>query len=351
MVKALTPDMLFEQAAAEFIALRSMAPGAAPAAQYVRKNTEKAWRRHSSSLALFFGGMPLSAIHWYNMRAYQQVRVAGDPPFIRKRRPHEQPAPCPVLPQQVNQELGFLKRLKKMALCWSAEDQLYFMELQDQESEVLRCLTPEEQARWLDVSRSRARWELVHWYSLAAFDTTMSTNELRLLQIGNINLQQRMISVPWPAAKNKYRKRLIALESADVLWAFDRLLGRAAEMGAHGPLHYLFPFRITRALQCYPDRPMTDSGLKRVWQEVRDATGLTWFRPYDTRHTGATRLAEQGTPVDIIMARMGHASKRMHAHYTHISVQAQRRWLRGTPERGYAPRTDWPELPPGRAIK
>ena len=70
--------------------------------------------------------------------------------------------------------------------------------------------------------------------------------------------------------------------------------------------------------------------LKKLWQEVRNASGIAWFRPYDTRHTGATRMAESGVPPEIIMRRLGHASDRMRQHYTHIFEQAQRMWPRGS---------------------
>ena len=76
---------------------------------------------------------------------------------------------------------------------------------------------------------------------------------------------------------------------------------------------------------------MTGSGLKKLWEEVREASGLPWFRMYDTRHSGATRLAEAGVPTEIIVARMGHCSDQMRRHYTHISSEAQRMWLRKSP--------------------
>jgi hypothetical protein len=79
---------------------------------------------------------------------------------------------------------------------------------------------------------------------------------------------------------------------------------------------------------------MTVSGLKRKWEEVRLASNLKWFRLYDTRHTGITRLAEQGIPIQVIMSRAGHISPRMSQHYTHVSEAAQRRWLQpsGNPQ-------------------
>lgn len=170
---------------------------------------------------------------------------------------------------------------------------------------------------------------VVHWWSIAAIDTTMSTNELDGLRIGDLNLRQQVVTVPWPCAKNRFRKRSIALENADGLWAFDRLLARAHDLGARDPQHYLFPFGARGGHSYDPARHMTGSGLKRQWQEVRNQTGLHWVDRYGMRHTGATRMAEIGISPEIIMARMGHATDEMRQHYTQISLSAQRRALRG----------------------
>jgi len=42
------------------------------------------------------------------------------------------------------------------------------------------------------------------------------------------------------------------------------------------------------------------------------------------RHTAFTRWAEAGIPIATMMARGGHCSPKMTAHYTHISMQAER---------------------------
>lgn len=341
-MQTLTADLLFEAAAERFIELRTIdqTPGAITA-RYVRENTSKAYERQRGSLDLFFHGMRLGDIAWFHMRSYQQARIAGAAPFIRYRRPQDKkprriggmvlppkgPTASPVKAAQVNQELALLKRLKRLAGCWSIDDDRYYQELQEEESEVPRALTPEQQALWLDISRQQEHWLLVHWYSIVAFETCASTNELRGLRLGDISLPMRSIRVPWPAAKNKYRHRDIAVESAEALWALERLIARADEKGSKGPMHYLFPFRDHRFVW-HPDKPAALQFLKKPWEEVRTASHLQWFRPYDTRHTAATRLAENGVPIDIILARMGHCNDRMRRHYTHISMQAQRRWLR-----------------------
>jgi hypothetical protein len=73
--------------------LRSVAatPGAI-SARYIQPNTEQDYRQKLGAAVLFFGEMTLGEIHWYHMKSYQAARVAGDPPFIRKRQPHEPPS-------------------------------------------------------------------------------------------------------------------------------------------------------------------------------------------------------------------------------------------------------------------
>lgn len=354
-LESLTPALTLKRAAEMFMSMRSLSeiPGAL-SARYVRKNTEKGYKRHAESLELFFAGMSLGEICWHNMLAYQRARVAGAPPFVRFRRPQDAKerkvgdqvlppkgkTPCPCKPQQCNQELAFLKRLKILAGCWTREDGLYYRELQEDEGDLQRALTPEEQSLWLDMARSNERWSLIYFWSVVAFDTTMSTNELRGLRLCDVNLQHRLVDVPWPCAKNKYRRRTIALEDGQAIWAFEELLRRAHELGSRDPQDYLFPARDTRR-NCYiPTRHMSESGIKKLWEEVRQATRLTWFRPYDCRHTGATRYAEQGMPIHVLMSRMGHISERMQRHYVHISERAQRPWLRNSPQHGYAPRQE-----------
>ncbi|HVJ09918.1 MAG TPA: tyrosine-type recombinase/integrase [Acidisarcina sp.] len=296
-------------------------------ARYIRPTTERTLRQYIESLRLFFGALPLEKIHPGHLKQYQIARTSGTDPFIRiPRGGAKEKGPSPASPLKCNQELALLKAIMKRGKAWTPELDDAYEPLLVEEQDIPRALTMQEQRIWLDVSRSREKWMVAHWYSQLAFATTMSTNEERALRIGDINLYQQVISVPYAGAKNKYRHRTIELVGADVLWAVERLVERARELGSVEPQHYLFPLRHGTG-PYHPDQPMTSSGLKRAWNELRVATGLTWFRPYDTRHTAITRMAEAGTPIDIIMSRAGHVGERMRRHYTHISQAAQRRWV------------------------
>jgi integrase len=334
-VSEIRPDMLFREAGEVYIQSRMLVgtQGMVRGPQYIRATTLTGYRNSVRSLGLFFGEMRLSDIRLDHIRKYQRVRVLGEAPFVRYRRPQdakpriidgiESPAkgktPCPTKPQHVNQELCLLRTIMRRALVWDRTFDDYYEELEDAPNEMPRALTKEEQRKWLEVSGSRLRWHLIHWYSVLAFATCMSTNEVRALRLSDIDLENGILNVPPEGAKNVYRNRTIPIGREDVLWAVQKLRDRAHGMGATEPFHYLFPYAQRKAYD--PTHPMSNSGLKKLWQEVREATGLLQFRPYDTRHTAITRYAESGTPVAVIMALAGHISPRMNQHYTHISQQ------------------------------
>jgi site-specific recombinase XerD len=334
-------------------------PGAISTARYIKPNTVRSYVQYIRSLSLFFGALRLDAIHLGHLREYQMARLDGRAPFVRFRRPQDKkptrvgstmvpargPSPCPAKAAQVNKELCLLKMILRRANAWNEQQDKFAEDLQTDEPEIPRALSPEEQTKWLEVSRLKERWNIVLWYSIVAFDTTCSTNELRGLRIGDVNLHHGLIDIPWPASKNKYRHRSIEIVNADALWAFQQLLQRARDLGAKDPQDYLFPFWDPKKNAYDPTRHMTVTGFKKQWDEVRVASGLKWFRRADTRHTGCTRLAENGVPVAVIMARSGHQSARMLQHYTHVSGAAQRRWLQRPLTQGpVAPRPEQPHL-------
>lgn len=316
-----------------------MVPG-----RYLKETTETSYRQYVDSLKLFFADMPLEKIHAGNLREYQRARLLGHEPFLRYRRPQDAKeriidgvkhppkgkTPCPVKPKKVNQELQVLKRVMQTAGAWTMEINKRYHRLAEEESEVQRALEPEEQELWLGTAASRPEWKVVHWYSLLAIGCTLSTNELRYLRLGDINLHHQTITVAGKGVKCRgkhkpARRRVIALVGADQLWAAEKLLERAKEeCGCRDPQHYVFPMR-NRKFDFDPTTPMSNSGIKREWQEIRDETGLTWFRQYDCRHTGGTNLATEGWRPAQIKARMGHITDEMMDHYTHISESAQRR--------------------------
>ncbi len=319
------PEMRFREAAAAYMGSRTFVTPEGEYrtfnGRYIRATTVKNYRSYVRSLSLFFGELRLEEIRLDHLRKYQQARLAGAAPFIRPRRPGQPAAPCPTKAQHVNQELCLLRAMLRRAKVWDGSLGDYYEELQEVESELPRALTLDEERRWLEVSASQQRWHTVHWYSVLALGTCMSTNEIRALKLRDVNLPAQILTVSSEGSKNRYRQRTIPLREPQTLWAMEQLIKRAWELGSRDPDHYIFPFVLGH--NPVPHRPMSVQGLKKPWQEVRQATGLLQFRMYDTRHTAITRLAENGVPVTVIMDLAGHISPRMTQHYTHVSEQAK----------------------------
>src|SRR5438309_2168451 len=97
----------------------------------------------------------------------------------------------------------------------------------------------------------------------------------------------RAWAISTPAICTPIRVRSIPLTTPEVAWAFNNLLERAATLGATAPYHYLFPVHVTQD-RYNPLMAMTKWGLRKPWEAVRAAAGVSWLRMYDLRHTAIT---------------------------------------------------------------
>lgn len=60
-----------------------------------------------------------------------------------------------------------------------------------------------------------------------------------------------------------------------------------------------------------PRRPWHPDRITKTWDRHRDAVGLPGLRFHDLRHRHATTLLEDGIPVHVVSARLGHSSAKM----------------------------------------
>lgn len=331
LLSRISPSLPFREAAQLWLESRSAKSSIRNIrARYIRENTERSYVQYIASLTLFFEDMPMNNIHIGHIDAYKDARLAGDPPFIRKRRPNKNvvPAPSPVQPKKVNQELSIFKMIMERAGCWSQEIDDNYEPFLEQESDLRRALTFDERRHWLAVAASNPRWSIINWYSVIAFETSMGTNEMRSLRIGDVNLFHQTISIPPEGGKNNARIRTVPLVTGDALWAAEKLLERAKSLGASSPLHFLFPYR-RPPYPFDPTRHMTVAGIRVQWDEMRSESGLIDFTQYRTRHTALTHWAEGGMRITDMMALAGHLTPRQTLHYARISEGALRKSLEG----------------------
>jgi integrase len=326
-------DMSFTGAAAAFDEYLSC-PAPSQQARYRAFRTMRDIRTKIKALSKFFGPLKLRDIHIGHLREYQKVRLSNEHGLWA----HTAGA------NKINAELGLVLRILKLGKACSTTIEEYFEHLQVDECEIPKALSPDEQERFMEVAASNPDWEVVYWYSLVALHIAFSSDEMRTLRQGDINLTHQIVAVNRKAGKNRFRRREVPLTDPSCIWALNQLLERSYRLAGKAPEMYLFPARVSRGRfngQCH----MGETGIRKQFEAVRDAANLTWFRLNGWRHTAITRMAEAGIPSATIMARAGHCSPKMTAHYTHISSQAERIAMQGmTQHRRAQPRP--PERPP-----
>ena len=294
--------LTFARAAELWLNSRTLSPNSR--ARYISPRTLSDLQQYVRALNRKFGKVPLNRIHVGLLREYQEERAKT----------------CG--PNKINQELGTLLRIMKRAGAWTKRLEKCYEPLQREEADIRRAMTPEEQKKFLDVAGSREEWSVVYHYSLLALATSATNCEMRGLRIGDVNLYSHVLQIRPESAKNHYRIRTIPMHD-EAVWAVTRLLERARTLGAVAANHYLMPFR-SAPNRWDPAQPMSNSGLRKAWDEVRAAAGVPWLRVHDLRHTAITRMAEVGVPIPVILSMAGHISTQMQQHYTSVSMFAKR---------------------------
>ena len=303
MHDSIHPELSFAEAADLWLNSRTMSPGSR--ARYISPRTLSDLQQYIRALNRKFGSVLLNEIDIGLLREYQRERAET----------------CGA--NKINQELGTLVRIMKRGGTWTQHLEQCYERLQRQEADVARAMTPEEQKAFIEVASSREEWQFVYWYALLALATSAANCEMRGLRLGDINLYSKVLHIRREHAKNRYRIRTIPMHD-EAVWAVTRLVERARALGAVSPHHHLMPFRVT-PISWDLDRPMSNSGMRKPWQAVRQAASVPWLRIHDLRHTAITRMAEAGVPIPVILSMAGHISTRMQQHYTSVSEFAKRR--------------------------
>jgi integrase len=315
--------MPFRQAAKLFIAGLLLDPaaeaGAGDGPRFISERTESDLRQYARAAGKFFDRLPVGEIHLGHLRAYQRARLKCDLGVAA----WEQRAGANL----VRKEVQTVMRVMRAAGLWTEEMSRGMRLVRGTDSSVAPAISSVEQQRLLAAAARRPEWELVHWHALVALQTTASTDELRGLRLEDVTTgEAARIAV---RGKNKYRNRIIPVTSREARWALGNLVERARRLGANPDGKragdFLFPLHIT-ADRYDARQPMTVSGLRKRWEEVREAAGLPKMRLYDLRHAGLTRMAEAGAPIHVMMSFAGHMSIRMQRHYVAISMASKTEW-------------------------
>ena len=167
----------------------------------------------------------------------------------------------------------------------------------------VRFLSSGERDRLLTACRESGHRE-IYLLVLLALCTGARDMEMRGLEWDRVNLRDGSALVE--DTKNGHRRTLtIAGAALDELKKWSRVRRIDTKL--------VFP-------NTKGEKPLD---VRKAWERVRDAAGLTDFRFHDLRHSAASELAAQGATLREIGAVLGHRTAQMTQRYAHLTEQHQ----------------------------
>src|ERR1035441_10050897 len=304
-----------------------------------RLGSDKAKRNEKSLLKQLIqrlGPRKLRTLTLDDLKDYQQTRREQ----VRERA--------------INLELRILENVLKEANLWRAIGQ-HYKPLREPESEVGQALTVGQLELLEKTAATKDAWLVAYCAEVLAANTGLRGGEIKRLQLGAVDLENRRIRIDRKATKTNAGQRLIELNHAATA-AVAKLYSRAQSLGATEPDHYLLPADLSR--HTAKGDPLKgkrgfnvnlgQSSWRTAWRNLREAAAravrdaatqenreltaeerktialFKGLRFHSMRHSFVTLMAERGVPLQVTMAMVGHMRAAMTRHYTHISNRAAR---------------------------
>ena len=273
-----------------------------------------------NSVRKFFGSqLPVKAIKLPMIQQYQQQRRQHVSRTMKQT----------VTARSVNYEMQLLRNMLKFAHCWTGDLAAGYKALRQVKSRVGKCAAKEQVMKIIETAKANEYWQVAMWCAAVAIGTGCRGGEIRRVQLGDINLENRKLVIRREIAKNRQRRepRLMALAQ----WGLRHLLERAHALGATEPQHYLLPLQRMQSRYYHKgqdakwdvSRPMFS--WTRSWRKLVAECGMPGFRFHDLRHTFRTWGAEAGVPLEVMMAQPGHMDRETSLEYVHIQQRALER--------------------------
>jgi integrase len=230
----------------------------------------------------------------------------------------------------VNNELLVLTAVLKNARLWSALRENY------EALPVLKrgpgqALTPEQTTKLIETAKTNDHWFVALCATVLAYATGCRSGEIKKLQLGDLVLDGNQPYIRLRAENTKGRRSRDPALNDLGLWAVNHLVTRARLLGASEPQHHLLPADLSKhtkksdplygGIGFDPTRHRTS--WDSAWEALKQAAGLPGFRFHDLRHTHITHAIEEGVPIEVAMAQVGHVTPEMTRYYTHLGSNAK----------------------------
>jgi integrase len=188
-----------------------------------------------------------------------------------------------------------------------------------------RALSRDEERRLLEcaslVGRHFGNWTPPYTVTVLGLNTGMRHKEIRTLKFKNVELSNKVLRVGESKTEAGKGRPIPLTQPA---WAaLDTWASRFPDARPH---HFLFPACENGRVD--PERSI--SNWRTAWRRACREAGLKGLRFHDLRHTAATKLLEEGTPIAIVAHILGWSAStavRMAKRYGHIRPEVQRQAL------------------------
>jgi integrase len=185
-----------------------------------------------------------------------------------------------------------------------------------------RALSKDEEGRLLrlasKVGGHQGHWTPLYTVTTLGLNTGMRHKEIRTLRWKHVDLASRVLRVG-ESKTDAGKGRAIPLTQP----AWAALEVWASRFPNRQPEDFIFPACENGKVK--PERPI--SNWRTAWRGACEGAGLAGLRFHDLRHTAATNLLEQGTPLAVVAQILGWSAStavRMAKRYGHIRPETQR---------------------------
>jgi integrase len=283
------------------------------------RSNEKSYSRQLVSL---LGNRRLETITTDDLYSYQRKRTFGDEGLGRK----------PVHAAPINRELRILIAVLKLANLWKPLAE-HYKPLPEDGAEIGRALTQEQMHRLEAIASTNPKWFVAFHSQILPANTGLRSGEIKKLQLGALDLENRRITVFRRTTKTAAGARMVELNQAATDTVL-KLYERACLLGAKDPEDYLLPADLSRHTKAGDplnggrgfDVTRHQQSWATSWENLRNMAGPEFkgLRFHDLRHSFITWMAESGTPLPVVQSMVGHMSAVVTRRYTHISNTAAR---------------------------